>query len=69
MVRHRSVLARARFREPKLTPRQRQQYHIVNVALDKGAEFGVETASRERLLMLVGELTGALRALRDTIAP
>ncbi len=67
MVRHRSVLARGRFRVPKMTARQTTQYYIVNRALDAATNFGVETASRERLLLLVGEITGAMRALRDTL--
>lgn len=66
MVR-RSVLARNRFREPKMTAHQRHQFYIVNRALDASTEFGVEMASRERLLVLVGEITGALRALKETI--
>jgi hypothetical protein len=61
------VLARNRFREPKLTVRQRQQYALVNRALDAATEFGIESASRERLLTLVGELTGTLRAIREGI--
>lgn len=56
-----------RFHFPKLTEQQLRLFSTVNRALDSATEFGIETASRERLLMLTGELIGALRALKEMI--
>jgi hypothetical protein len=58
---------RPAFRVPRLSERETQQLIAVNRVLDVLTEFGLETASRERLLMLVGEAVGALRVVKDNI--
>ena len=52
---------------PKLTEKQKQQLAIITQGLDVTTDFGIESSSRERLLVVVGQIVGVLRVLRDTL--
>lgn len=60
-------LGAAKFRMRSLTPHEHEQAAILYEALDASSEFGLETASRERLLVRLGELTALLRLLRNRV--
>lgn len=49
------------------TEKQKQQLGLISDALDSATEFGMESASRERLLIRLGEITSVLRLLRQSV--